>query len=77
MHDVESGDLGARGFVKETIGEGRLSLQDVPEDPVECLALLRRQFHVRDGAEPEPEAGRAEGDQKRVSVSDRCDRGLW
>jgi hypothetical protein len=77
LDDVESGDLGARGFVKETIGEGRLSLKDVPEGPVEGLALLRRQFHVRDGAEPEPEAGRAEGDQKGVSVSDRCDRGLW
>jgi hypothetical protein len=51
------------------------SLQYVPEGPVEGRALLRRQFHARDGADPEPEAGRAEGGQKRVSVSDRCDRG--
>ena len=42
--------------------------------PVEGRALFRRQFHVRDSAEPEPEAGRSEGDQKRVSVTDRCDR---
>jgi hypothetical protein len=41
------GDLGARGVVKETIGEGRLSLQDVPEGPVEGRALLRRQFRAR------------------------------
>jgi hypothetical protein len=59
------------------IGERRLSLQDVPQGPVEDRALLRRQFHVRDSAEAEPEAGQAEGEEKRVSVSDRCDMGLW